>query len=89
MMASAENGAQALSPASVTMETAAHISTSPGESKSSPGENEGREIRETQKKKKQSIASPVPFRCQTQKSKEKEEEDREGVRGGGEYSEWD
>lgn len=77
LMAPAESRARALSPASVTVETAARISTSPGESKSPPGENEAREIRET---KEQSISSPVPFRCQ--KSKEEEEGDREGVWGG-------
>lgn len=75
LMAPAESGARVLSPASVTVETAAHISTSPGESKSPPGENKGREIRET---KKQSISSPVPFCCQTQKSKEEEEEKKTG-----------
>lgn len=62
-------GARALSPASVTVETAAHISTSPGESKSPPGENEGRET------KKQSISFPVPFCCQMQKWEEKEDEE--------------
>lgn len=37
--------ARALSPVPVTTETAAHISTSPRESKRPPGENEGREVR--------------------------------------------
>lgn len=42
-MAPTESRAQALSPVSVTVETAAHISTSPGESKFPLGKNEGRE----------------------------------------------
>lgn len=67
LMALTENGGQALSPASVTVETAAHISTSPEEFKSTPGrKNWGRKIRET---KKQSIASLVFSHWQTQESK--------------------
>lgn len=77
MMALAESRAQALSPASVTVETAAHISTSPGESKSPPGEKEGRDIRETKKKAEHLFSSSR--RCQRQKSKEEEEDDRVGV----------
>lgn len=70
LMALTKSRAQALSPVSVTVETGTDISTSPGESKSPPGENEGREIR---KPKKQSISSHVPFFSQTEESKDDED----------------
>lgn len=78
LMASTECKAQALSAVSVTVETAAHISTSPRESKTPPGD-QGREISKT---RKENISSAVRFPCQAQGSKE-EEEGGEGCRGWG------
>lgn len=69
LMASTECEAQALSAVSVTVETAAHISTSPRESKTPPGD-QGREVSKT---RKENISSAVRFPCQAQGSKEEEE----------------
>lgn len=79
LMASTECKAQALSAVSVTVETAAHISISPRESKTPPGD-QGREISKT---RKENISSAVRFPCQAQGSKEEEEEGGEGWRGWG------
>lgn len=75
LMASTECKARALSAVSVTVETAAHISTSPRESKTPPGD-QGREVSKT---RKENISSAVRFPCQAQGSKE-EEEGAEGWR---------